>query len=295
MSSLPFVQDFGKPHLSTHSPDWPKAAIWESELWRLWKWALAFGPWPGCPPATCLWAHWHRHSLPQGEWAFSHQNWLKKYPCCSVWCLWKGTAGGSFSKVSVPWTQVNLKTGVPPDSINETCTAGAGSLLVEFGILSRLIGDSTFEWVARRAVRALWRLRSNETGLLGELKITFMPAWVFLFPVLEASSWFVVRGKQVFLFIFSFVGNVINIQTGQWVGKQSGLGAGMDSFYEYLLKSYILFGEEEDNQMFQAAYESIQNHLRRGWAPLFIFFTNVVMQMCESLLKFWKKIKWTLK
>lgn len=64
--------------------------------------------------------------------------------------------------------QVNLKKGVPPDSINETCTAGAGSLLVEFGILSRLIGDSTFEWVARRAVKALWNLRSNETGLLGK-------------------------------------------------------------------------------------------------------------------------------
>ncbi|KAK5872585.1 hypothetical protein PBY51_013269 [Eleginops maclovinus] len=125
----------------------------------------------------------------------------------------------------IPYPRVNLKTGVPPDSINETCTAGAGSLLVEFGILSRLIGDSTFEWVARRAVRALWSLRSNETGLLG---------------------------------------NVVNIQTGQWVGKQSGLGAGMDSFYEYLLKSYILFGEKEDHRMFQDAYESIQNHMRRG-------------------------------
>uniref|UniRef100_A0A672ZND4 alpha-1,2-Mannosidase n=1 Tax=Sphaeramia orbicularis TaxID=375764 RepID=A0A672ZND4_9TELE len=129
------------------------------------------------------------------------------------------------TSTGIPYPRVNLKTGVPLDSINETCTAGAGSLLVEFGILSRLIGDSTFEWVARRAVRALWNLRSNETGLLG---------------------------------------NVVNIQTGQWVGKQSGLGAGMDSFYEYLLKSYILFGEKEDYKMFQAAYESIQNHLRRG-------------------------------
>uniref|UniRef100_A0A8D0CIU1 alpha-1,2-Mannosidase n=1 Tax=Scleropages formosus TaxID=113540 RepID=A0A8D0CIU1_SCLFO len=125
----------------------------------------------------------------------------------------------------IPYPRVNLKSGVPPDTINETCTAGAGSLLVEFGILSRLIGDSTFEWVARRAVKALWNLRSNETGLLG---------------------------------------NVVNIQTGQWVGKQSGLGAGMDSFYEYLLKSYILFGEKEDYKMFKAAYESIHNHLRRG-------------------------------
>lgn len=38
----------------------------------------------------------------------------------------------------------------------------------------------------------------------------------------------------------------------------------MDSFYEYLLKSYILFGEKEDYKMFQAAYKSIQNHMRRG-------------------------------
>ncbi|KAL4655231.1 ER degradation-enhancing alpha-mannosidase-like protein 1-like [Arapaima gigas] len=129
------------------------------------------------------------------------------------------------TSTGIPYPRVNLKNGVPPDTINETCTAGAGSLLVEFGILSRLIGDSTFEWVARRAVKALWNLRSNETGLLG---------------------------------------NVVNIQTGQWVGKQSGLGAGMDSFYEYLLKSYILFGEKEDYKMFKAAYESIQTHLRRG-------------------------------
>ncbi|XP_007453133.1 PREDICTED: ER degradation-enhancing alpha-mannosidase-like protein 1 [Lipotes vexillifer] len=58
--------------------------------------------------------------------------------------------------------------------------------------------------------------------------------------------------------------NVVNIQTGHWVGKQSGLGAGLDSFYEYLLKSYILFGEKEDLEMFNAAYKSIQNYLRRG-------------------------------
>ncbi|KAG7248778.1 hypothetical protein CRUP_000059, partial [Coryphaenoides rupestris] len=38
----------------------------------------------------------------------------------------------------------------------------------------------------------------------------------------------------------------------------------MDSFYEYLLKSYILFGEKEDYRMFQAAYDSIQSHMRRG-------------------------------
>lgn len=152
---------------------------------------------------------------------------------------------------------MNLKTGVPPDSINETCTAGAGSLLVEFGILSRLIGDSTFEWVARRAVRALWNLRSNETGLLGKCCCVVLRKGSF-------SSWSCQYGILKRLLCFLCLGNVVNIQTGQWVSKQSGLGAGMDSFYEYLLKSYILFGEKEDYKMFQAAYESIQIHLRRG-------------------------------
>ncbi|XP_040214573.1 ER degradation-enhancing alpha-mannosidase-like protein 1 [Rana temporaria] len=129
------------------------------------------------------------------------------------------------TKTGMPHPRVNLQKGVPPGSRNETCTAGAGSLLVEFGILSRLLGDSTFEWVARRAVQSLWSLRSNHTGLLG---------------------------------------NVVDIQTGEWVGKLSGLGAGLDSFFEYLLKSYILFGEEDDLRMFNEAYKSIQSHLRRG-------------------------------
>lgn len=66
-------------------------------------------------------------------------------------------------------------------------------------------------------------------------------------------------------FLSVLKGNVVNIQTGHWVGKQSGLGAGSDSFYEYLLKSYILFGEKEDLEMFNDAYRNIQNHLRRGY------------------------------
>ena len=31
-------------------------------------------------------------------------------------------------------------------------------------------------------------------------------------------------------------GNTLNVQTGQWTSNVAGLGAGMDSFYEYLLK-----------------------------------------------------------
>ena len=52
---------------------------------------------------------------------------------------------------------------------SNTCTAGAGTLMVEFTLLSRLLGDPMFEGVARRAVRALWDRRHWNTGLVGKL------------------------------------------------------------------------------------------------------------------------------
>ena len=37
-----------------------------------------------------------------------------------------------------------------------------------------------------------------------------------------------------------YPGNVINIQTGEWKGMMSGIGAGIDSLYEYMLKVNII-------------------------------------------------------
>lgn len=106
------------------------------------------------------------------------------------------------STIGLPYPRVNLRHGVPNQELCEwcvaqTCTAGAGSLLLEFGLLSKLVDDPVFERVARRAVKTLWLLREKKTGLLG---------------------------------------NVVDVDTGEWVNKMSGLGAGIDSFYEYLLK-----------------------------------------------------------
>lgn len=134
------------------------------------------------------------------------------------------------SGTGIPYPRVNLRHGrrsVPSAAARsvETCTAGAGSLVVEFGLLSRLLKDPVYEDHARKASRTLWNLRSKTTGLLG---------------------------------------NVINAESGQWVGRLSGLGAGLDSFYEYLLKAYIMFGEEDDYKMFSEAYASIKQYMRRG-------------------------------
>ena len=53
------------------------------------------------------------------------------------------------------------------DGTLETCTAGAGSLSVEFTLLSRLLGDPVYESLARRSTRALWERRHKHTGLVG--------------------------------------------------------------------------------------------------------------------------------
>ena len=42
---------------------------------------------------------------------------------------------------------------------------------MEFTLLSRLVGDPTYENLARRAVRALWDKRHPVTGLVGEFRV----------------------------------------------------------------------------------------------------------------------------
>jgi len=68
---------------------------------------------------------------------------------------------------------VNLRQGLPQSPSAETCTAGAGSLVLEFGLLSRLLGDPVYEGYARRANKVLWNLRAKSTGLLG----VFLICW----------------------------------------------------------------------------------------------------------------------
>nr|XP_039250499.1 ER degradation-enhancing alpha-mannosidase-like protein 1 [Styela clava] len=125
----------------------------------------------------------------------------------------------------IPYPRVNLQYGVPKNTLTDTATAGAGSLLLEFGMLSRLIGDPTFENSARRAVREIWKRRHGTTGLLGL---------------------------------------AIDVNTGKWTSRLSGVGAGIDSYFEYLLKAHILFGDEEDLHMFTEAMQNVKNFLRRG-------------------------------
>lgn len=161
----------------------------------------------------------------------------------------------------LPYPRVNLRRGIPfynnapgnqdgesgecpveeptDTEITETCSAGAGSLVLEFSLLSRLTGDMRFEQLAKRAFEAVWQRRS-QVGLIGA---------------------------------------GIDAESGHWVSPYTGIGAGIDSFFEYAFKSHILFSaarpsapsnhtaaEEYFLSVWQASHAFNKHHLFRGSA-----------------------------
>lgn len=124
----------------------------------------------------------------------------------------------------LPYAWISLKYGVMDNETTETSTSGCGSLILEMGALSRLTGDARFEAAALRALRKLWSMRSS----------------------------------------LNLLGTTLDVASGQWIEFSSGIGAGVDSFYEYLLKAHILFGRDEFWSMFQSAYVAVQKYFRHG-------------------------------
>lgn len=65
----------------------------------------------------------------------------------------------------MPYGTVNLLRGVANNETPETCTAGVGTFILEFGALSRLTGNPVYERKAMRALLAL-NARKSEIGLV---------------------------------------------------------------------------------------------------------------------------------
>ncbi|MEQ2213187.1 hypothetical protein XENOCAPTIV_010942 [Xenoophorus captivus] len=133
----------------------------------------------------------------------------------------------------MPYGTVNLMHGVSPTETPVTCTAGVGTFILEFAALSRLTGDPTFENAARRALTALWKTRSD-IGL-----VTLNPDLIIQYHKHEGGS-----GPDS-------VGNHIDIVTKKWVAQDAGIGAGVDSYFEYLVKGAIMLEDEELLDMFR--------------------------------------------
>lgn len=130
----------------------------------------------------------------------------------------------AFSTASgIPLSWVNLRSGRISGETVETCTACAGTLLLEFGSLAHLTGNMTYFELAKHALTDVWARKSPVSGL---------------------------------------VGNTLDTSSGQWLRHEGGIGAGVDSFYEYLLKSYLIFGDEEILSMFAQIYAAAMVHMQ---------------------------------
>lgn len=131
------------------------------------------------------------------------------------------------TSTGLPMSRINLKRGVTPELANSekdkyTCTACAGTLLLEFALLSRLTGDKVFEDKVRKTMDFIWEKRNRASDL---------------------------------------VGTTINVNDGEWLVKDASIGAGIDSYYEYLFKGYILLGDETFLYRFNRHYDSIMKYM----------------------------------
>lgn len=59
------------------------------------------------------------------------------------------------------------------------------------------------------------------------------------------------------------MGNHIDVQTGVWTAQDSGIGAGVDSYFEYLVKGSILLNRPELMEMFNEGRKSIDKYLNK--------------------------------
>jgi mannosidase alpha-like ER degradation enhancer 2 len=123
------------------------------------------------------------------------------------------------SRTGMPYVYVNLKTGAVRDSISNP--AEIGTLLLEFGTLSTLTGDSRYLRAAKYALLQLYSLRSG----------------------------------------IGLVGDAIDVTTGEWIGTDSHIGGAIDSYYEYLLKCALLFNDEECRMMWRKSIASVRGYL----------------------------------
>jgi mannosidase alpha-like ER degradation enhancer 2 len=72
------------------------------------------------------------------------------------------------------------------------------------------------------------------------------------------------------------VGTVINVTTGKWVNLESQIGARIDSYYEYLYKGWIMFGDADLLNAWRTSSNAIRIQLMQN-TKNGIFLTRVGM------------------
>ena len=123
------------------------------------------------------------------------------------------------SPTGLPYQFVNLRSGKVRGAASNP--AETGTLLLEFGTLSRLTGEPKYYDAAKRALVATYRRRSA----------------------------------------IGLVGDAINIETGDWISAESHIGGGIDSYYEYQWKCWKLFADEDCLNMWNDSIAAANKYL----------------------------------
>ncbi|CAG9768168.1 unnamed protein product [Ceutorhynchus assimilis] len=158
------------------------------------------------------------------------------------------------STTGIPYSRINLRYGIKSDRIEvlrETCTACAGSMILEMAALSRLTGEPIFEEKAHKSMDELWKMRHRSSDLMG---------------------------------------TVLNVHSGDWVRRDSGVGAGIDSYYEYCLKAYILLGDNKYLNRFNRHYNAVMKYISQGPMLLDVHMHRphtTSRNYMDALLAFW--------
>lgn len=84
-------------------------------------------------------------------------------------------------------------------------------------------------------------------------------------------------------------GNHIDVATGRWTAQDAGIGSGVDSFFEYLVKGAILLQKPELMDIFHEARKAIDKYLKRDDWYLWVSMTKgqVTLPVFQSLESFW--------
>lgn len=123
------------------------------------------------------------------------------------------------SPTGMPYRFVNLRTG--KTSGPKSNPAEIGTLILEFGTLSKLTKKPIYYDKAKNALVQLYNRRSK-IGLVGE---------------------------------------EIDVESGAWTNRSSHIGGAIDSYYEYLLKCARLFGDKDCQAMWLTSVRAVNKYV----------------------------------
>jgi len=123
------------------------------------------------------------------------------------------------SPTGMPYMYVNLKTGAVREP--KSNPGEIGTLLIEYGTLSKLTGNPIYYDAAKKALMKVFSLRSK----------------------------------------IGLVGHTIDVDTGEWTNPDSHISACIDSYYEYIIKCSILFGDNDCKMMWDSSFAALNRYI----------------------------------